>query len=124
LLEQEFLAGKKPTGRPGLDLWQVLVLGVVRLGLDCDYARLEHLANYDVLVRQILGLNPVQAPHERPFHSQTLTKTLRRVDSEVLGQINAILAAAGHAVFKTKRRRRPHAGRAKGPKTSGCDKLA
>ena len=34
LLERVVLAGKKATGRPGMDLWQILVLGVVRLGLD------------------------------------------------------------------------------------------
>jgi len=65
VLETKLLAGKKATGRPGLDLWQILVLGVVRLGLDCDYDRLEHLANYDCLVRQILGLSPVRAPEEK-----------------------------------------------------------
>jgi len=26
-------------GRPGLDLWHILVLGIVRLALDCDYDR-------------------------------------------------------------------------------------
>ena len=45
LLESKVIAGKKATIRPGLDLWQILVLGVVRLGLDCDYDRLEDLAN-------------------------------------------------------------------------------
>ena len=34
LLERVVLAGKKDTGRPGMDLWQILVLGVVRLGLE------------------------------------------------------------------------------------------
>ena len=40
LLEERVVAGKKATGRPGLDLWHILVLGVVRLGLDCDYGAL------------------------------------------------------------------------------------
>src|SRR5437867_3508625 len=31
LLESKVLAGKRATGRPGLDLWPILVLGVVRL---------------------------------------------------------------------------------------------
>ena len=45
--------GCKPaTGRPGLDLWHILVLGVVRLALGCDYDRLAYLANYDALLRQ------------------------------------------------------------------------
>jgi hypothetical protein len=56
LLESKVVAGKKATGRPGLDLWQILVLGVVRLGLDCDYDRLEDLANHHTLLRQMLGV--------------------------------------------------------------------
>ena len=39
-----------------MDLWLVLVRGVVRFGLDADLARLEHIANNDLLVRQTLGV--------------------------------------------------------------------
>ena len=39
-----------------MDLWQILVGGVVRLCLAADWDRLEHIANYDALVRQRLGL--------------------------------------------------------------------
>ena len=102
LLESKLIAGKKATGRPGLDLWQILVLGVVRLGLDCDYDRLEHLANYDSLLRQILGLSPVQSPEEKPFHYKTLSENICHVDEELLQEINAIVAQAGRAVFKKK----------------------
>src|SRR6056300_796680 len=35
LLEAKVIAGKKQTGRPGMDLWQILVLGVCRMALDC-----------------------------------------------------------------------------------------
>src|SRR5206468_6412672 len=54
LLEEHLVKGKKDTGRPGINLWQILVPGVVRLGLDCDYDRLEDLANHPTLIRQIL----------------------------------------------------------------------
>jgi hypothetical protein len=56
LLEARILGGKQATGRTGMDLWQILVLGVVRLGLDADWDRMEHLANYDLLLRQMLGV--------------------------------------------------------------------
>ena len=56
LLEKKVLADKKATGRTGMELWQILVLGVVRLGLDADWDRMEHIANYDALVRQMLGV--------------------------------------------------------------------
>src|SRR3974390_3577768 len=45
LLEERLLAGKQATGRPGLDLWHILVLGVVRLGLDWDFDRVGGFAN-------------------------------------------------------------------------------
>ena len=53
LLEKKTLGGKESTGHTGMGLWQILVLGVVRLGLDADWDRPEPIANYDSLVRQI-----------------------------------------------------------------------
>jgi len=102
LLEKKLLAGKKATGRPGLDLWQILVLGVVRLGLDCDYDRLEDLANHHGLIRQMLGLPAVAAADAKPFHHKTLSQNICHVDEALLQEINALVAQAGRAVFKNK----------------------
>ncbi|MCY3825871.1 MAG: ISNCY family transposase, partial [Candidatus Dadabacteria bacterium] len=56
LLEEKFLPEVDlRTGRPGMDIWRVVVLGVMKQGLDCDYDRLHHLANNDMLLRQMLG---------------------------------------------------------------------
>ena len=102
LLEKKVVGVKKATGRPGLDLWHILVLGIVRLALDCDYDRLEYLANYDGLLRQVLGLNPVLGDQEKPFHYKTLSENVCHVDEELLQQINAVVVQAGRAVFKKK----------------------
>ena len=53
ILEAKVMKGKKKTGRYGMDLWHILVLSVVRLGLDADYDRLEDFANHHKLIRQI-----------------------------------------------------------------------
>ena len=99
-LEAKILAGKKATGRTGMDLWQILVLGVVRLGLDADWDRMEHIANYDTLVRQMLGV-PVDpwGAGARVFGHQTLRDNVALLDDELLQEINARIAAAGRAVF-------------------------
>jgi len=102
LLEKKVVGDKKATGRPGLDLWHILVLGVVRLALDCDYDRLEHLANYDGLLRQILGLNPMLSDLEKPFHYKTLSENVCHVDEDLLLQINALVVQAGRGAFKKK----------------------
>jgi hypothetical protein len=106
LLERAVLAGKKATGRPGMELWQILVLGVVRLGLDADWDRMEHLANYDLLLRQMLGVSADPwANSPQLFHHQTLRDNVALLDQAVLREINARVAAAGREVF----RKRPSA---------------
>jgi len=102
LLERKVLGDKKATGRPGLDLWHILVLGVVRLGLDCDYDRLEYLANYDSLLREMLGVSLVRGLGEKAFHRKTLSQNVALVDEVMLVEINAIVAQAGRRVFKKK----------------------
>ena len=103
LLDAKILAGKQVTGRTGMDLWQILVLGVVRLGLDADWDRLEHIANYDTLVRQMLGLPAAPWDDEtKHFGHQTLRDNVALLDDALLHQINARIAAAGRAVFAKK----------------------
>jgi len=103
LLEAKILAGKQRTGRTGMDLWQILVLGIVRLGLDADWDRLEHIANYDTLVRQMLGLPALPWDDQaRQFGHQTLRDNVALLDDELLQQINARIAAAGREVFAKK----------------------
>ena len=103
LLEAKIMAGKQATGRTGMDLWQILVLGVVRLGLDADWDRLEYVANYDPLVRQMLGV-PAAPWGEavKAFGHQTLRDNVALLDDELLQQINARIAAAGREVFAKK----------------------
>ena len=103
LLEAKILAGKQATGRTGMDLWQVLVLGVVRLGLDADWDRLEHIANYDTLVRQMLGVPATPWGEDaKVFARQTLRDNVALLDDELLRDINARIAAAGREVFAKK----------------------
>jgi hypothetical protein len=103
LLEAAVLTGKAATGRTGMDLWQILVLGVVRLGLDADWDRLEHIANYDSLVRQMLGVPAAPWGEEaKVFGHQTLRDNVALLDDQVLHQINARIAAAGREVFAKK----------------------
>ena len=56
ILEEGVASGvSHKLGRRGMDLWRIFVLGVVKQALNCDYDRLTHMANYDNLLRQMLG---------------------------------------------------------------------
>jgi len=103
LLEAAVRADKKATGRTGMNLWQILVLGVVRLGLDADWDRMEHIANYDSLVRQMLEVPAAPWGEEnKTFGHQTLRDNVALLDDELLQAINARIAAAGREVFAKK----------------------
>jgi len=42
-------------GCPGMTQWQILVLGVLRMGLNADYDRIQELSNEHNTLRQMLG---------------------------------------------------------------------
>ena len=42
-------------GRPGMSLWKILVMGVLRLNLNWDYYRLLEMVNQHKTIRQMLG---------------------------------------------------------------------
>jgi len=98
LLEEKVISGKADTGRPGMDLWHILVLGVVRLALGCDYDRLQHIANYDALVREIMGLP--RFGQEEQFHHKTISDNICHIDADVLERINEIIVRHGREVLK------------------------
>ncbi len=56
LLEDSVFPKNNHTGRPSMSLWEILVMGIVRLCLDVDYDRLHIIVNFDKLVRSILGV--------------------------------------------------------------------
>ena len=88
-----------------MDLWQILVLGVTRLALDADWDRMEYLANYDSLLRQMLGVpqTPWGEP-EKTFNHQTLRDNVALLDEALLKGINVLVVAAGrHGVKKKKK---------------------
>ena len=56
LLDEHILPeADRTVGRPGMDLWQILVLGVLKQGLGCDFDRLHELTNHHDTIRAFLG---------------------------------------------------------------------
>jgi IS5 family transposase len=86
------------TGRPGMDQWQILVLGTLRLGLNADYDRIQELANQHTTIRQMLRCSDWDEPER--FHLQTIKDNLRLFTPDVLDRINQVVVNAGHALVK------------------------
>ena len=86
------------TGRPGMAQWTILVLGMLRLGLNIDYDRLQELANEHSTLRQMLGHGDwADTTH---YELQTLKDNVRLLTPEVLDRINLEIVRAGHEALK------------------------
>ncbi|WP_230459989.1 ISNCY family transposase [Sansalvadorimonas verongulae] len=86
-------------GRPGMDLWRILVFGTLRLVINCDYDRLQELANEHGTLRQMLGHGPYC---EHLYHIQTLQDNIALFTPQILDQVNQVVVAAGHQLVKKK----------------------
>lgn len=103
LLEERICKGKKKTGRKGMDLWHVLVLAVVRHGLNTNWDRLELIANHDGLIRKILGVHSTQFQAiEIEFAYQSIIDNVSQIDEQMLKEINQLVVESGHALLKKK----------------------
>jgi transposase, IS5 family len=100
LLEKE-IAPKvdKRNGRPGMELWKILVCGVLRLDLNADYDRVGELVNHHNTIREMLGHG---AFNDESYHIQTLKDNVSLFTPELLDQINQIVVEAGHGLVKKK----------------------
>ncbi len=100
LLEKELGAeGNAKTGRPGLDLWRVLVLGALKQGLNIDFHRLQDLANNHRTLRLMLGHDMYDETH---YRLQPLIDNVSRLTPQLRRGISELLVSCGHAALRGK----------------------
>ena len=84
-------------GRPGMDQWRILVLGVLRLGLNADYDRIMELANQHQTLRMMLGHGLFDS-HE-VYRLQTLKDNLKLFTPAIMDRINTEVINAGYRLL-------------------------
>ncbi len=90
----------KNNGRPGMDLWKIFVMGVLRLDLNLDYDRLHNEVNYHLLIRQMLGHNIFDQVGN--YQLQTIKNNVSLLTPELLDEINQAVIKLGHILLKKK----------------------
>ena len=106
LMENVVIGDKKKTGRNGMDLWQILVLGSARLVMNIDYDMLQDYANNHKTLRQIMGCtNYADFGDESYFELQTIKDNVGLFNEDLLMKINEIVVKAGHKLLKKKRKK-------------------
>jgi transposase, IS5 family len=82
-------------GRPGMDLWEILVLGTLRLACDWDFDKIRNIANKHVDVRCMLGFAD---DDRKPYGLQTIIDNLSLFTPKINDQINQIVVNYGRTV--------------------------
>ena len=88
------------TGRKGMNLWRIFVLGCVRLCCDTNFDKLHDMANWHGQLRQMLGHSIWDL--EKHYALSTLKDNLSLFTPEVLDKISQIAVEHGHEVFNKK----------------------
>ncbi len=87
-------------GRKGMNLWTILVLGVLRLVSNWDFDKLTEIANNHITLRLLLGHSLFGKPFR--YALQTVKDNIALFTPEILDKINQIVVNHGHnIVFKT-----------------------
>jgi IS5 family transposase len=83
-------------GRPGMDLWKILVLGAIRLNCNWDYDKVHDIANNHKLIRDFLGHTIFD--FDQRYCLQTIKDNLVLLTPEVLDKINKVVVEFGHTI--------------------------
>ena len=101
LLDEHILPeADRTVGRPGMDLWQILVLGVLKQGLNCDFDRLHDLVNHHETVRAFLGHSDFG--DKTRYECQTVQDNVSLLTPELLSAVGRLVVESGHKVAKKK----------------------
>jgi len=87
-------------GRQGMNLWNILVLGTLRLNCNWDYDKVQEMANNHMTLRQMLGIGITDMAYKFPL--QTLRDNVCLLTPEILDEINQVVVKAGHNLVKKK----------------------
>lgn len=83
----------KENGRPGMNLWDILVISVMQVGLNCDLDRIHELVNQHGTVRAMLGIPDWD---KTLYKLQTLRDNTRLITKEIVDEINVEIVRATH----------------------------
>jgi hypothetical protein len=97
LMDEHVLPGvERKVGRPGMEMWRILVMGVIKQGLGCDFDRLHDLVNEHKTLRRFLGHGDIW--NEYRYKYQRLVDNVGLLRPELLVEVNRLIVESGHAV--------------------------
>ena len=84
-------------GRPGMDLWNILVLGAIRLNCNWDFDKVHDIANNHKVIREFMGHSFFE--FDQRYGLQTIKDNVSLLTPQVLDRINRIVVDYGHTII-------------------------
>ena len=100
LLESKLCPKQKALGRTGMDMWTVLVFGVMRLTRKQSYDDLRYSANNDLLMREMVGIGRME--NDPQFSLTSIKENLSLLSEDLLMEINSIVMKHGGGLVQKK----------------------
>ena len=97
ILEEEVPVRKTDTGRPGMDIWQILVLAILRVNCNWDWDKIMYMANTHGQIREMMGIGEWDG---KRFALQTIKDNVSLLKPDTLSKIGALAVKAGHRMLK------------------------
>lgn len=94
----------RTTGRPGMDMWKILVLGVMRQTCNWDYDTLHNMTNNHTGMREMLGHGKTDWSDKRYYELQTIKDNVSLLPDNILDKISEIVVKAGHNLLGSKKK--------------------
>ena len=91
----------RTVGRPGMEMWRILVLGILKEGLNCDFDRLHDLANEHRTIRKMLG-HGMDGIDNTYYVRARIVDNVALLTPELLREVNRLVVSTGHTVAKKK----------------------
>ncbi len=89
------------TGRPGMNLWKILVMATIRINCNWDYDKLQEIINNHRTIRQMLGHGMMD--DDKAYPLQTLKDNVSLLTPEILDKINTLVNKEGHKLLVKKK---------------------
>ena len=87
-----------------MSLWEILVLGVIRLNMDTDYDAIHDLSNNHEKVRGIMGIHTRKVFEKGKYYPlQTIKDNVSLLDEQTLQEISELVVKAGHQLKKNEK---------------------
>lgn len=102
ILEKDVFAKVKKTGRYGMSMWEILVLGIVRLSQNMDFDQLHDMSNEHNALRGILGIQKNDYSSGKEYSLQSIKDNVQLLNEATIYKISAIIVGGSHGLIKKK----------------------